>query len=95
MDTLQDQASSSANDSGTCERIDTPVTQGRSGFDLEDTRRQLIALRVSVGAKTPKGRACSNLVEQMGTLRTATGEQRDNLLKAIPYQMARLSHNAA
>lgn len=62
-----------------------------NNFALEDTRRQLIALRVSVGAKTPKGRACSNLVEQMDELRAATGAQREHLLKAIPYQMARLS----
>ena len=90
MDTLQDRASSSANDSGTCEKSGTPLTQPRSGFDLEDTRRDLIAKRRAVGAKTRRGHAASNLVEQLENLQTATGAQRDNLLKAIPYQMARL-----
>jgi hypothetical protein len=53
-------------------------------------RRQLIAKRVSIGANTPRGHAASNLVEQLQNLVSAEGAQRDNLLKAIPYQMARL-----
>ena len=67
------------------------VTVGLPNFDFENTRRKLIATRVSVGAKTRRGHAASNLVEQLEHLQTATGAQRDNLLKAIPYQMARLA----
>lgn len=66
------------------------LTVGLPDFELEDIRRELIALRVTVGAKTVKGYACSNLVEQLKCYRTATGAQREALAKAIPYQMARL-----
>jgi hypothetical protein len=34
---------------------------------LEQTRRDLIALRVKHGAKSPIGYRCSNIVELMGT----------------------------
>lgn len=53
-------------------------------------RRQLIVKRGELGADTPRGHAASNLVEQLQNLITATGAQRENLLKMIPYQMARL-----
>lgn len=39
------------NDSGTGAGSDTPLTHGRSGFDLEDTRRELTALRVKHGGR--------------------------------------------
>lgn len=64
--TVQDGAVSCMNGSGTCEKIDTPLTQGRSGSDPIDTRRHLIALRVKYGADTPIGHRCSNLVEMLG-----------------------------
>lgn len=51
------------NDSGTGAGSDTPLTHGRSGFDLEDTRRELTALRVKHGADTPIGHRCSNINE--------------------------------
>lgn len=51
------------NDSRTCEKSDTHLTQPRSGFDLEDVRRGLIATRVIKGAESPDGHTCSNLVE--------------------------------
>lgn len=54
-------------------------------------RRQLIAKRVAAGADTPRGHAASNLVEQLQHFIAAEGFQRENLVKAIPYQMARLS----
>jgi hypothetical protein len=60
-------------------------------LDLEDTRRSLIALRVKVGAETPAGHRCSNLVEQLEHYRTAEGDQRANLAKGIQYQMAELT----
>lgn len=66
-------------------------TEVPNAFDLENTRRQLIAKRAAIGADMPRGHAASNLVEQLQNLITAEGFQRDNLLKAIPYQMARLA----
>jgi hypothetical protein len=42
-------------------KSDTPLTQPSSGFDLENTCRDLIALRVKHGADTPIGHRCSNL----------------------------------
>ena len=43
-------------------------------FDLESTRRDLIAMRVKFGADTPKGHACSNLIEQLQNYEIATPE---------------------
>lgn len=59
---------SGVNDAGTCAPRDTGLTQPRSGFDLEDTRRKLIARRVRAGADTPEGHACSTLAEQLPNL---------------------------
>lgn len=65
-------------------------------FDLENTRRDLIAMRNRHGAETPKGHACSNAIEQLQALQTykrpawATHE-----CQTLPYMlrrtMARLS----
>lgn len=52
-------------------------------FDFENTRRELIAMRVKHGAETPVGHRISNLIEQCENLRTAEGEQRANLIKFI------------
>lgn len=38
-------------------------------FDHENTRRDLIAMRNRHGANTPKGHACSNVIEQLDALR--------------------------
>lgn len=57
----------------------------------DQIRRLINARAKEYGANTQKGHAASNLVEQLKHLRKATGAQRANLLKAIPYQMARLS----
>lgn len=64
-------------------------------FDHEDTRRQLIALRSKLGADTPAGHRCSNLVEQLESMRTAEGEQRAHLAKSIQRQMAELTELSA
>lgn len=53
--------------------------------------RDLIMQRNAYGADTPRGHAASNLIEQLQHLATAEGSQRENLLKAIPHQMARLA----
>jgi hypothetical protein len=57
--------------------------------------RDLIVQRNAYGADTPKGHAASNLIEQLQNLVTAEGEQRERLLKAIPYQMRRLAQATA
>ena len=79
------------NDSRTQAASGTELTQPRSGFDLEDTRRNLIAMRVRFGANMPKGYRCSNLIEQIENLRHATGEQKTNLHKAIRKSIAELN----
>ena len=59
-------------------------------FDVENSRRHLIALRVKFGADTPKGHRCSNLIEQIQAMETAEGEQRANLQKAIKRSISEL-----
>jgi hypothetical protein len=66
-------------------------------MEFEESRRQLIALRSKLGALTPAGHRCSNLVEQLDAMRTAQGDQRKHLAKGIERQMAELTeltHNA-
>lgn len=69
------------------------VTMVLPGFslDLETTRRQLIAKRNSAGANTPIGHRCSNLIEQLENLQTATGDQRTHLIASIQKSMAGLA----
>ncbi len=64
-------------------------------FDLENTRRALIARRVASKANTPAGHRCSNLVEQLEHYRTAEGDQRTHLAKSIAAQMKELTGLAA
>lgn len=66
------------------------VTEGLPDLRFLVTRRNLIAHRAIVGAKTPKGHACSNLIEQLDEYQTATGDQKAHLERMIPLQMARL-----
>jgi len=67
------------------------MTQPRSGFDLEDTRRRLIALRDKHGADTPAGHRCSNIIEQLQNMRAAEGDQRRHLVKGVREQTAELA----
>lgn len=57
---VQDHVSSSVNDSGTGEKIDTPLTQPGSRDVL---RRELILMRNKHGATSAVGSRCSNIVE--------------------------------
>lgn len=41
------------------------LTVGLPGFELENTRRALIATRIKHGANTPIGHRCSNIVEML------------------------------
>lgn len=73
------------------------VTEGLPGLEMEATRRALIAKRERrYGANSPKGHACSNLVEQMQNMRTyvrpawATDE-RQTLPYLMSLQMKRLA----
>ena len=50
------------NDAGTCEKIDTPLTQAGSGFDLSPG---LTKLYRKVGPLTPAGHRISNILEQI------------------------------
>lgn len=59
-------------------------------FDLENTRRDLIAMRVKHGAETPVGHRISNLIEQLENLRGAEGTQRENLIKFIDRSVAEI-----
>jgi hypothetical protein len=83
------------NESAPGTEIGAKLTPPRSGFDLEDTRRELIALRVKLGADTPAGHRCSNLVEQLEHYRTAEGEQKAHLSKNIVQQMRELTDLSA
>lgn len=60
-------------------------------FDVENSRRHLIALRVRFGADTPKGHRCSNLIEMINNMETATGEQLANLRKSVKRTIAELN----
>lgn len=60
-------------------------------LDHENTRRDLIALRVKYGADTPIGHRCSNLIEMLENYRTAEGDQKANLAKSIEQTMADLA----
>lgn len=57
------------NEDRTCTGADTTLTQPRTGFVLEDTRRQLIAIRNKHRADSPIGHRCSNLCEMMESRR--------------------------
>ena len=88
------------NEDRTCANSDTKLTQPRSGFDLETTRRALIARRVAVGADTPDGHICFNLVEQLQAMRTYTRpawavDVRQTLPWMIQQQMKRLAPRIA
>lgn len=60
-------------------------------FDLENTRRQLIAKRTAAGADTEIGHRCSNLVELLDNYGKAENEtQRSHIEASIRKQMAEL-----
>jgi hypothetical protein len=68
------------------------MTNNSHGFELEDTRRKLIAKRVAAGADTPIGHRCSNLVELLDNYGKAESEeQRDHIEASIRKQMAALA----
>ncbi len=61
-------------------------------FDLAAVRKSLLKSRDEHGAKSPGGRRCSNLLEQLENLaKTTDRDQRARLEKDIQVQMAELS----
>jgi hypothetical protein len=58
---VQDHVSSSMNESGTCEKIDAPLTQAGS----QNVLRDLSVRRNKVGAESTEGRLISTLIQQM------------------------------
>ena len=54
-----------------------PFTDRQMNFDVEDTRRKLTAMRAKLGAGTPAGHRCSNLIQQLEEHRTAEGERKE------------------
>jgi hypothetical protein len=85
---------STVNEAETC---GGSVTEGLPDLEMEATRRALIAKRERrYGADSPKGHACSNLVEQIQNMRTyvrpawATDE-RQTLPYLMSLQMKRLA----
>lgn len=79
------------NGTGTDSKSDTPLTRPRSGFDLEDTRRNLIAMREKHGADTPIGHRCSNLVEMLQNLAGCDFHTRFALEQSIRRSTAELA----
>lgn len=76
---MQDRAASSVNVSGTCQKIDTSLTQAGS----LDVRSGLLVQRRRFGAKTLPGRLCSNLDEALQNREMATGDQLTRLDASI------------
>ena len=79
------------NEATTGDQSSTSATrENLISFDFENTRRDLIAMRLRHGADTPKGHACSNAIEQLEALRTyerpawATHEA-----QTLPYMLRR------
>lgn len=58
--------------------------------NLEDTRRELIGIRVKYGAESPIGHRCSNLIEQMQNLEGGSRAQQAALKRLMPQAMADL-----
>jgi hypothetical protein len=69
-------------------------TGDRLTVDLPDTRRQLIALRSKLGAYSPAGHRCSNLVEMIQEYERGEATSRMHLAKGISRQMADLARLA-
>jgi hypothetical protein len=66
------------------------VTVGLPNF-LEDTRRQLIALRVKHGADSPIGHRCSNIIELLQNYEKAIAADHEaSIAKQISKQMLEL-----
>ena len=94
---VQDHVSSSMNDSGTSEEIDTSLTQESSRDVLARSFRDLTALRNIHGSQSEIGLLCSKLMEQLDNLPPGpedrieyltpdwVKDQRAHLLKSIEF----------
>lgn len=62
-------------------------------FDLEDTRRDLIAMRTKHGADTPIGHRCSNIIGQVEqVMRTIDPFWRRKMAHGIRKQITELAN---
>jgi len=88
---VQDHASSSMNESGTGEKIDTPLTQAGSLNVLRD----LTVRRNKVGAESTEGRLISTLIQQVKNYRKETDPvARANLERFMEWTMAAIQRTA-
>lgn len=88
---VQDHVSSSMNESGTGEKIDTPLTQLRS----PDVLRDLLVKRNRVGAESQVGRHLSNLIEQLRNYQKETDPvARANLERFMGWSVAAIQKAA-
>ncbi len=73
------------NGSGTYRQTRAKSVQARSGFDLDDARRGLIAMRVRHGADTAVGHRCSNIEVMLrkGVSLAAVGRQVADLERVL------------
>lgn len=59
-------------------------------FDIKKARSDLMEIRTKHGHDSPMGHRASNLIEQLGNLDGATGDQRANLLKSISRSLSEI-----
>jgi len=72
-------------------------TGTNASIRAETVPMRLIALRAKHGSRSAIGHRCSNLIEMLDSMKTATGDQRAGLAKNIAEQIAdleRLAQNA-
>lgn len=66
------------------------MTNNNQTFELETTRRNLIAMRQFFGADTPEGHRCSNIVELLENREGATVGHLAEIDKNIAEQISDL-----
>lgn len=79
--TVQDDATSGVKETGTCQEIDTSLTQDGSLAVLVMAHRDLRRRRDQVGAETAEGRLLSTLMEQIRNYQKETDPAARDRLK--------------
>jgi hypothetical protein len=93
--TVQDDAASSVKETGTCQKIDTPLTQPGSLDVLKTSHRDLLKMRNRVGAETPLGWHLSNLDQQLRNWRRETDPvARANLERFMGWSVKAIQRTA-
>jgi hypothetical protein len=92
---VQDHVGSSTNESGTGEKIDTPLTQPCSRTVLAMAHRDLLTKRNEVGANTVLGWHLSNLDQQLRNYQKETDPvARANLERFMGWTMDAIQRTA-